>query len=421
MLAISAGCLTLVAATVAWSVPAARDVRDSVCGTGDAGCSPPLYQASDLGRCRVISRADRVAEDAVAFSDGVLGTEHLRLSRSVDKNAVVTWRVERDDERPGLVVIRTFADRRSADRFTLAVARDAGRQAVRAGDGTGLAAWFADRIDGPGPQTAPAPSAFVVTRTGAVPASADAKAFAPPALPGPGPAVDPLARTWYTDPDVPSRLDRLRTVWELDWRAAQELTLASATGSGRLLLALTQTRDGVPLAVDVEAAGDLAARLSPQTAGEAFLDPLSRPPGDPAVPVGTHVGRLVLSVNLQDSSTRAFAQALTARLGAPLFDASVVGLDDSGRGARAAALARARRQVEFASLTGLLAAADRGLPGTSVTLHEPGLPGGGPAEVATTQTGRLTFTGAVPAADYYLAASAGFVKWQECTPVSETT
>ncbi len=420
MLAISAGCLTLVAATVAWSVPVARDVRDWVCGTGDAGCSAPLYQVSDLGRCRVISRADRVAEDAVAFSDGVLGTEHLRLSRSVDKNAVVTWRVERDDERPGLVVIRTFADRRSADRFTLAVARHPGRQAVRTGDGSGLAGWFADRIDGPGPQTAPAPSAFVVTSDGAAPSTSGSKTFDPPALPGPGPTGDAVARTWYADPDDPSRLNRLRTVWELDWGAAQELTLASPTGNGRLLLALTQTRDGVPLDIDVEAAGDLAARLSPPTSGEAFVDPLSRPVGDLSVPVGTHVGRLVLSVNLQDSSTREFAQALTARLGAPLFDASVE-LDDSGRRARAAALARARRQVEYASLTGLLAAADHGLPGTSVTLHEPGLPGAGPAEVATTPTGRLTFTGAVPAADYYLAASAGFVKWQECTPVSETT
>jgi hypothetical protein len=43
------------------------------------------------------------------------------------------------------------------------------------------------------------------------------------------------------------------------------------------------------------------------------------------------------------------------------------------------------------------------------------LPPDRPAQVLLTRSGRLTVADALPAADFYLAPSVGFVKWQECT------
>ena len=412
-LATAAACVGLVGATVAWSAPAAHWVRDAACGTGPGSCAPPLYQVSDPGRCRVISRANGVTEDAVVFSDDVRGTQGLRLSRRVDRDAVVTWTVEQDGDQSGLVELRSFAERRSADRYTLAVTRAEGRSLVQRADGTGLAGRLTDRIDAPGLDGAPAPSALVVTGTGG--GSDRSPELTPPSLPGPGPGSDPLLVTWYAAPQRPDQLHRLRTVWELDWSSAQELTLAAPGGSGRFLLALTQSRDGVPLYLELEVAGDLAARLAPPTSGEAFADPLSRRPGDPSVPAGAHAGRLVISVNLAVAGTRELGAALTELVGASLFPAPTTAAAPDDPRSVATQAGRSRREAQFSSLVGALLAVDRGMAGTSATLHEMRVPPGRPTQVIVTRAGRLTFDGALPAADYYLARSAGFVKWQECT------
>jgi hypothetical protein len=421
-LTIVTAALAAVGATVTWVVPAGQSVRNRVCGSGPDRCGLQLDLASDLGRCRVISHVGTVPQDAVVFAEDLDSVGGVALSRTIDQNAVVTWSVEHTDSPQGITTVYTFADEAAARDHIAAVLRRPGRDALEHSDGSGLTALLGDDLDGYR-ANAVTPS-LVVTDLGrrwdATPAAALVEAgtdgAAAPVRGGPVQGEPTLVQLTRPPQGRTATGEGIHTLWELGWAAAGRLGLAAPGGDGRMVMGLARDRIGDPARLNLEAVGELDARLAPRTEGSAQPAPFSLAPSAPPVGAGSFPGRLTITLDLTQPGMPDLGAALTHLAGAPVL--ATPAADATGTGEERTtqqSAAHASGQAALRTRAGIYRMLDSAEPGLSITVNTFRMPTTVPdPPVLLGRRGHLTIAGALPAADFHLARGVGFVKWQEC-------
>jgi hypothetical protein len=374
-----------------------HSVRMSFCGAGDTTCAEHAIPRAPLGRCRVLSHADTVTDDAVVFTDDLGQSGTLTLSRTVDKNAVVHWFV-RTDVMGGRLT--EFASEDTAREYIIAAQHRPVRERLGAADPTGLLSRLAGRIDGHEVVTRTS-DAFFVDGGNALDLGNEARSGVTGARIGGGMAGIAEVKTSNAKAPVSSLYLRLTPA------AGNALGLLlrpgigvqpSPPGLGIASIAFDGT--GRPERLTIEAAGRLPGRLGPPFggAGPNVMAGLLTPGPNPSP--GQFTGRVSISIALGDNaSTDVAADALHA-IGVPL-------LLDRGTDPEHPP----RRSVQ--SFYRLL---DRGTADSSVTVNTYRTSSGSKERPTVTLglQGGLTIADALPDRDYYYAPGQGFVEWQRC-------
>jgi hypothetical protein len=448
-------CVGVVLASVTLTAPGAgRRLAGSICASS-AACLGSAIPRVPIGSCRVITHADAVTDDAVVFSDDLGHSGRLTLSRTIDKFAIVHWFVRQD----GATAAETRSPVRAlgggtGGRLTEFASEDAAREYVAAWehepvkrslaqmDAAGAVPLLGDRIDGHQLNHVSA-DAYVVDGADALDLSGETRA----AMDGPlvPQAIEGLSEVKLTErPDSAGTAVTYRlapSVASLLGLLAPNGSVGGGSGPSRIVVTLTSDAAGRPDRIALEAAGALPSTLDQSRTGarpggagsrlNGLLPPLGKV-ASTAPSLDSFAGRVTLAANLSSpAAARTVGDALHA-LGVPLLLGDGVGswsvapakASKPAKPARARQVAPGRATPPDATavrvrsaLQNLYALFDAGTAGTSVTVNTYRTDGRQNTRPAITLglQGGLTFTGSLPADDYYYAAGQGFVKWQECS------
>lgn len=397
-LLVLSACTIAVLVTITVTPSIGHAVRTSFCSTGDTACAQYAVPRAELGECRVISHADTVTDDAVVFTDDLGRSGTLTLSRTVDKNAVVHWFVRSNDTDGTGGHLTEFASEDAAREYITAAQHQPVRQQLVDADPTGLLGRLADRVDGHELVTR-APDADFLDGGTALDLSGE-------------------ARSGVTGPRIGAGQSGIAEVKTADGASSLFVELSAAgTGTLNLLEAgsgVGPARPGlgvVSIAYDatgradrltIEAAGRLPQRLGPPfgSVGPQVMAGLLTPGPSRG---GFFIGRVSISVSLEDPTTAGLAADALHAAGVPL-------LLDLGRRPASSTLARKQAVLRFYQLL------DDGSADSSVTVntYRTRADAGDHPTVALGLQGGLTVADALPDADYYYAAGQGFVEWQRC-------
>jgi hypothetical protein len=436
----------VVLASVTLTAPGVgHQLAGSMCASS-AACLGPAIPRVPIGRCRVITHADTVTDDAVVFSDDLGHSGRLTLSRTIDKYAIVHWFVRQDgaaaaEARPqvrGLIGdsggrLTEFASEDAAREYVAAWEHEPVKRALARMDAAGAVPLVGDRIDGHQLHRLAA-GAYLVDGADGLDLSGETRA----AMDGPRvpQAIEGLSEVKLTDrPDGVGTAVTYRlapSVASLLGLLAPDGSVGGGFGPGRIVVTLTSDAAGRPERIALEAAGALPSTLNQNRIGSVpgtarsrlngLLPPLGKV-ASTAPSLDSFAGRVTLTVNLSSPATlRTVGDALHA-MGVPLLLGDGVGSWSTPAAVAAAVAAKKKGPAPDAvaartrsALQNLYALFDTGATGTSVTVNtyrSDGLRDPRPRITLGLQGG-LTFTDSLPADDYYYAAGQGFVKWQEC-------